>query len=137
MKPTILLFNFNDKTELQKLTAAFLPLGVRIKKIKKAEYLQPLGVFVSNTEITSVEEEYRGEELKDRMILMSDISGNKLDQVLFAIRRSDIKRIPYKAVLTQTNQHWNAIQLFEELCKEHEAIAQSRGLVHEAEQPTE
>lgn len=131
MKPTILLFNFNDKTELQKITKAFLPLGVRIKFIKKEDYLQPLGFLVGDKEILPLEEVYQGDELKDRMLLMSDITGNKLDQVLFAIRRSDIKRIHYKAVLTQTNQHWNAIQLFEELNKEHEAMSQSRSSLHE------
>ena len=46
-----------------------------------------------------------------------------LNQVLEVIRLAKLPPIPLKAVLTDTNQTWNTLQLHEELLREREAIA--------------
>lgn len=124
MKASVLLFNFQEKSRIQNITRALLPLGIRIKRIKKEEYLQPLGYLAGVKEINPVDELYKGEDLETEMLLMAGITGTKVDEVLLALRKSGVGRINHKAVLTLTNQYWNTLQLYEELCKEHAMVMQ-------------
>lgn len=124
MKASVLLFNFTDKSRVQSITRALLPLGIRITIVKKDDYLQPLGYLAGVKEIAPTEEIYQGEDLAEEMLLMAGIVGPMVDQVLMALRKSGIGRINYKAVLTLTNQYWNAIQLYEELIKEHKMVTE-------------
>ena len=51
-----------------------------------------------------------------------------LAQVLEVIRLAKLPPIPMKAVLTMNNLQWNTMQLYEELCREREAMeAQKNG----------
>lgn len=43
MKETVLLYNFRDSERLGQVKRALLPLGLRLKLVKKEEYLHPLG----------------------------------------------------------------------------------------------
>ncbi|AKN29919.1 hypothetical protein Ccar_03310 [Clostridium carboxidivorans P7] len=121
MKPTILLFNIKDKTRYDGVIKAALPLRVKIKKVDKEEYLQPIGYLVGKKDIDPIVEKYEGPELGDEMLLFSDLAGTKLNQLLLSLKKSAV-RINLKAVLTQNNEKWNTIQLYEELSKEHEAL---------------
>lgn len=121
MKPIILMFNITDKTRYDGVIKAALPLRVKIKKVDREEYLQPIGYLVGNKDIDPTLEKYEGPELGDEMLLFSDLAGNKLNQLLISLKKSAV-RINLKAVLTESNQKWNTIQLYEELTKEHEAL---------------
>ncbi|NLZ82408.1 MAG: DUF3783 domain-containing protein [Clostridiales bacterium] len=119
MKASVLLFNFTDKSRAQTIGRALLPLGIRIMKINKEDYNQPLGYIAGVKEIEAVEGKYEGEELQGEMMVLVGITGKRVDDVLLALRKSGIGRINHKAVLTLTNQYWTTIQLYEELVKEH------------------
>ena len=122
MKASVMLFNFIDKSRAQTIGRALLPLGIRITKINKEDYNQPLGYLAGVKEIESVEGKYEGEELQGEMMVLVGITGKMVDQVLLALRKSGIGRINHKAVLTLTNQYWNTIQLYEELVREHQEV---------------
>lgn len=122
MKASVMLFNFTDKSRAQTIGKALLPLGIRIMKVNKEDYNQPLGYLAAVKEIEAVEGKYDGEELQGEMMVMVGITGKMVDQVLLALRKSGIGRINHKAVLTLTNQYWSTIQLYEELVKEHEEV---------------
>ena len=68
---------------------------------------------------------YEGEELADEMMVFAGVTGSHLDQILFMMRKKGMKRIDYKAVLTDTNSQWTVPELFKELEKEHAAMHQS------------
>lgn len=121
MKPTILLFNITDKTKYANILKAAMPLKVRIKKVDREDYLQPIGYLAGKKEIDSVSEKYEGSEFDDEMLLISDFTDTMLNQLLNTLRKSAV-RINFKAVLTETNKKWNPIQLYEELGKEHEQL---------------
>lgn len=122
MKPTVLLFNFNNPTRSTKTTAALLPLGLKIKKIKKEDYLQPIGYLAGKEDIEPVEEVYAGEELSDEMMILVNLSSKQIDQVILGLKKTGVGKIKYKAVLTATNQNWTTKALFDELCEEHEMM---------------
>lgn len=125
MKETILLFNANDKAINLKIQKALFPLKIRLKKVNKTDYNQPLGYLAGIDKIAPVEEADTGTELEDMMIIFAFLSDAKLNQVLAALRKCGAGPFPYKAILTPTNQFWNARQCFEEVKKEHETMHQS------------
>ena len=47
------------------------------------------------------------------------------------MREAGASPIACKASLTDTNRHWSFYQLYEELCREREAIANSASVRHE------
>lgn len=122
MKPTVLLFNFNDQVRSNKATVALMPLGFRLKKIKKEDYLQPIGYLAGKEDIKPTDEIYTGEELDDEMLVMVNLSSTQIDQLILGLKKSGVGRINYKAVLTETNQHWTTRELYDELKQEHNML---------------
>lgn len=122
MKGMVLLFHFLEKDRKNKLIRALLPLRVRIKEVAKEDYLQPVGYLAGNKEIPPVGTKYEGEGLEGELLLMAGLSSPQVDMVLKAIRKSGAGPIPYKAVLTPSNQSWDALKLFQEIKAEHEAM---------------
>lgn len=123
MKETILLFHApDDKEKMLKLEMALFPLHVRLKKVKLEEYNQPLGVLAGIKGAASAEGTYSGEDLSDMMLVFAFFEDSRLNQALAALRKSGAGPIPYKAILTPTNQYWTAHECFSEIRREHEAM---------------
>ena len=53
------------------------------------------------------------------MLVMDPAGETMLDKALFLMRKEKVQ-IGLKAVLTETNQEWNSLELYEEIKKEHE-----------------
>ena len=102
MKETILLFNITDRNTKLKLERILLPLKLRIRRIPVSQYGQTLA-------------------FSDPMMIFAGLSEMTLDRVLTGLRAQQI-RIPYKAILTPTNQHWTPEECFIEIKKEHEQM---------------
>jgi len=111
MRETVLLFNIKDKKRAQELQMICMSLRIRVRLIKK--------------EASETDRIYEGEELADEMMVFAGVTGSHLDQILFMMRKKGMKRIDYKAVLTDTNSQWTVPELFKELEKEHAAMHQS------------
>lgn len=122
MKETILLFNPTEKADLLKIEMALFPLRIRLKKIGKEDYSQPLGVLAGMKDIAPCEEQYDGPELPGTMFVFCFLSDSRLNQALAALRRCGAGPFPYKAILTPTNSTWTAPDCFDEIRKEHEAL---------------
>ena len=140
MRETVLLFNIKDKKRAQELQMICMSLRIRVRLIKKEEYFQTVGVSVVDLllfnangcarkcgikEASETDRIYEGEELADEMMVFAGVTGSHLDQILFMMRKKGMKRIDYKAVLTDTNSQWTVPELFKELEKEHAAMHQS------------
>ena len=123
MKETILLFNPPEKERLLKIEAALFPLHIRLKRVARPDYNQPLGVLAGLKDIAPAEGSYEGEELPGTMFVFCFLDDRRLNQALAALRRSGAGPFPYKAVLTPTNSLWTAPDCFEEIRKEHEAMS--------------
>jgi hypothetical protein len=117
MKQSILLFNF-PKQQTLKLRKAFLPLKIRLKNISKSDFIQPVGYLAGIKEIAPVNNA-ETVPLSDPMMVMCGFTNAQLDLILSAARKSGAGAIPYKAILTPSNQNWNASELLHELKEEH------------------
>ena len=122
MKETILLFHIPDKQTLLKIEMALFPLHVRLNYIKQEDYHQPLGVLAGIKDAVPAEGIYSGGELPDTMIVFAFFDDNRLNQALAALRKSGAGPLPYRAILTPTNQFWTAHECFAEIKQEHEAM---------------
>ena len=133
MRETILLFGFSKERQ-SKLMRALLPLKMRIKRIEQEQLGQPLGVLAGQQPAEEKQSSEKGAEEKqsqgkaaegcgqalgDEMLVMAGLTSARVDAVLAALRKGKAGPIPYKAVLTETNQQWNAWELLEELKQEH------------------
>lgn len=127
MKETVLLYNFTaDRDRLSKVRMALLPLGVRIRTVEKEEYGLPVGVLAGVKDIQAAVVEEPG-DFEDEMAVMAGFTSGKVDAFIQALRKKGVGRIPYKAILTPTNQFWDSVTLYRELKKEHEAMTGGAG----------
>lgn len=122
MKEMILLFHPPEKEQLLKMEMALFPLHVRLKRVDKGDYNQPLGVLAGRKDMTPAEGTYDGPELPSTMIVFCSLDDDRLNKALAALRRSGAGPFPYKAILTPTNSEWTAPDCFAEIKKEHEAM---------------
>lgn len=128
MKETILLFGFDEKKKAE-MKRALLPLKMKIKVVEPEEYHQQVGYLAGNKEIAPKENTDKSEieEFEQEMMVMAWVSSGQVDQVLQVMRKQGIGRIFYKAVLTQQNQYWDCVTLYEELKKEHAMYMEMAG----------
>lgn len=120
MAATALLFNIKDENRVKEISRTLLPLRIRTKVINKDDYLKPIGYLAGMKNIESTEKIYQGYELEDEMLLMSGFTNSQVSQLLAAFRKKRIEKIDHKAILTPSNKLWNALELFQELKKEHD-----------------
>ena len=124
MRETVLLFNIKEKKRVQELQMICISLRIRVRLVKKEEYFQPVGALAGMKEIEETGQIYDGEELADEMMVFAGVTGSHLDQILFMMRKKGMRRIDYKAVLTDTNCQWTVPELYKELEKEHATMHQ-------------
>lgn len=126
MRETVLIYNFTDKDRAGKLKIALLPMGVKIRIVKLEEYLKPIGVLAGLKEMEDKGEEYRGTGFTDEMVVMAGFSSAKVDELILMLKKHGVGKINYKAILTDTNQYWNSMELYEEIKKEYEKMNKER-----------
>lgn len=118
MKEQLLLFHFTDPARLAAVQKAVLPLKVACKVIDEADWDKAVGTFVG---LAADAAEDSTAAVSDEMVLLCGMENVMMSQVILALRKAQLK-LPYKAILTATNQNWTARKLFEELCAEHRAM---------------
>ena len=122
MKETILLFNITDRNTKLKLERILLPLKLRIRRIPVSQYGQTLAALSGLEEPVALPSESAiTPSFSDPMMIFAGLSEMTLNRVLAGLRAQQI-RIPYKAILTSTNQHWTPEECFIEIKKEHEQM---------------
>lgn len=122
MQEKVLLFNFKEGSQLQAIRMVFFLMQIPIVVIPKEKYGMPLKMLISD-EVPSTVLAGNDKELDGQMIVFAGISGEKLDKLLSLLRSNPAcGKIPYKAILTEMNQNWNAFVLLKELQKEHAAM---------------
>lgn len=129
MKQLILSYNLPAK-HLAKLRMAAMKLGVRVRPVEKREYLQSLGSFTGL--LGTFESVYDGENFPEPMLVLCGFSQPMVNTFLTLLKASCLPPVPLKAVLTETNQGWNSLELHDELKQEHEAMTAGKS-AHESE----
>ena len=59
----------------------------------------------------------------EEMLVMKGFTGRQIDEMIMRFRKEKLKKINLKAVLTDTNQTWDSMPLYENLRDEHEEMS--------------
>lgn len=116
---TILMYNCSGP-EFSKLRQIFAMLRLRMRPVGPDRYHLPLEELAEGKGEPAAE---AGEAVPEAMLVFCGLGDALLHQVLEVIRLAKLPPIPLKAVLTTTNRTWDTRQLYEELCREREAVA--------------
>lgn len=122
----VLLFHFTEGPQLKAVRTILFLLQLPERLVRKEEYGRPIRELLEKEEENQTAgANHMMRELDGQMMVFAGIQGDKLDSLLSLLRSNPAcGNIPYKAVLTERNQNWNAYALFEELKREHEAMGQ-------------
>lgn len=122
---SVLLYNLAGTQRGRKLKFILVQLGARIKNVEKEEYLKPIGELLKAAP-ASESPVYEGEGFSEEMLVMDGFTGRQIDELSMRMRKCKLERIDLKAVVTETNQNWNSIELYKEIKKEHEQMHQTK-----------
>lgn len=122
---SVLLYNMAGTRRGRQLKFILVQLGAKIKNVEKEEYLKSIGELLKSTPASETPS-YEGEGFSEEMLVMDGFTGKQIDELSMRMRKSKMDRIDLKAVVTETNQSWNSIELYEEIKKEHEQMHQTK-----------
>ncbi len=122
MQEVALLFNVKDKVQIEAIKAAFFLIKVPTRVIPRERYRATLKEMAKNV-FKEPPDKTQKQELDGQMIIFVDLLERKLYKVLDLMHNDPrCGSSLYKAILTKTNQKWDAFTLLEELKKEHAAM---------------
>ena len=128
MSKTILACGFED-SRLMQLRRLCMMQRVFLRRVLPEEMTAPLGTLAGGVSVPASEE--KGGEAEQapvgEMMVLCGFSPRERDLLLASLRRSPLKSVALKAVLTPTNALWSAGRLMRELKSEHEALSGQRG----------
>ena len=117
---TVLTFNLPVDVHAR-IRGLAVALGIRVKAVPPERFALPLGALLGiPTGPAGVPKEAGG--FSDPMLLMCNLDEAQFNRFLQMLRGPGLPRIPLKAVLTPHNVGWNALQLHDELAREHAAM---------------
>lgn len=111
MNEIALFYNFSEE-RMRKARLALLPLKIRTKIVSKVDYNHPLGYLAGIKGIEPSSEEFDGEGFDEEMILLHNFTNKTIDNLIRALNKCGVGRIPLKAVITPTNKDWSSVQLY-------------------------
>ena len=121
MNELALFYNFSDE-RLRKAKFALMPLKIRVKKVEKEDFNQPIGFLAGIKDIKPVTEKYDGNGFDDEMIVMHNFTSKTIDSLIKALNKCGVGRVPLKAVITPTSKDWDSLKLIKALKADHEEM---------------
>ena len=133
---TILMYECSGP-EYSKLRQIFAMLRLRMRPVTPDKYHLTLAELADGKG-DPLEDASDVKPVPERMLVFCGLNQVLLAQVLEVIRLAKLPPTPMNAVLTMNNLQWNTMQLYEELCREREAMeAQKNGQAPAEAKPEE
>ena len=118
---SVLLYNCSGG-KFSKLQQIFAMLRLRMRVVTPDRYHLPLSDLAQGLG----EAGESAEAIPESMLVFCNVSAPLVQQILEILRVGKLPPIPLKAVMTESNKDWTSIQLYEELCKERQAVAEGK-----------
>ncbi|HIR07987.1 MAG TPA: DUF3783 domain-containing protein [Candidatus Pullichristensenella stercoripullorum] len=126
MKPPVLLTYNLQGERAAKTRLVAMRFRIRVRNVSPLEYDRTLEALIEN----APETDGMGEPFAEEMLVMANFPAPLVQAFLQGLRRAGVRPAALKAVLTPTNARWDSRTLYNELCKEREAIAGGAASVH-------
>ncbi len=123
MGETVLYYNPGNAPKPAVMKSVLVRMGVRIKNIREEQLGETIGSLLGIEKKEKTEGAASAGPLEEQMLVLYRFSGNRLDQLLYGLRKAGVPKIELKAVVTEQNSQWTMYELYEELKKEREAFA--------------
>lgn len=117
-KPLILCYGLpeEDCAVLKRFAKRY---GAGIRRVLPPSYTLPIAAVASGLEGGA---SAPLNELPEPMLVFANFPRAMLEVFLDALRASEVRKVPLKAVVTATNAAWTAEVLYRELCRERSAV---------------
>lgn len=131
MKPPVLLCYNLTETQTRKVNLLAMRLTIRIRIVNPEEYGETLAALCGMEPVTQAPPP--ADTFTDPMLVLGHFTHDLLNRFLYGFRQSGIPQVGLKAMLTDTNMHWNSATLHDQLAEEHAAMAGGNPPVHPSE----
>lgn len=121
-KPQVLLYNFKQDERTRAISRYLNRTGAEVRSVQAPEFLESLGFLFGIPGFAKNPQFNLGGNFSDEMLVMKDFSREEMGLFLNFFHENNLEPVALKAMLTPVTQHWNSLQLHEELCREHEAL---------------
>ena len=128
MKPPVLLCYNLPPDQSGKIRLLAMRLGVRIRVVLPTEYGEPLVSLCGWEPLTGAPVPQAA--FVDEMLVLANFSNAVLSAFLEHLRQGKTAPVSLKAILTDTNMHWDSVTLHAELSQERDALAAAKPPVH-------
>jgi len=117
---SVLLYNFSpgEAVQLQTL-AGFLP-DVKIIPVERAGYGMKISEVLAGAAAPPL---LFGREMEKKMLVIAGAKGEMLHMLLAAAGQVTRGQAVLRAMVTETNQNWSGLELYEHLLEEEAALA--------------
>ena len=122
----VLLYHFPDDM-LRLVESVFHRLNIKTTVLDDSALREKIGYLLGWGGFRPASESFGDEDFDfpHEVMVLSGIKGKRLDAVLKELRKPDMPRITYKAVVTPFNIRWTLRRLCEKMRKEHEYLAKN------------
>lgn len=120
--PCILLYNFASDQRTRLILQYLQRENITARMVQTAEFLHPLGYLFEIPGFAPFPQFNLSGNFQDEMMVMKDLSREKLQAFLQFFRDNALPPVALKAVLTPVTVHWNSLELHKELSEEHKAL---------------
>lgn len=122
----VLLYNFHDADTLEQFKDVLKPLHIRVTVLKDDDYAEKIGFLLSVKGYQPAKEKGEAFTFSGEVMILHNIQGKRLDEVLRFMKEAGLPRIHYKAVVTPFNILWTLRRLCETMRKEHGEITKAK-----------
>lgn len=120
-KPALLLYDPLDSPWVPKLKQYCAVQGLRLCPVEASDLNRTVGALAQGL---APADPPMGQSpaIPEPLLIFCSLSNAQLDRLLAALRRMEAPRSVLKAVLTPDNAGWTLSALYQELCRERQAM---------------
>lgn len=122
----VLLYRFHDADMLEQFKAVLKSLHIRVTVLKDEDCAEKVGFLLGIKGFQPAKEKGEAFAFPGEVMILHNIQGKRLDEVLRSMKEAGLPRIHYKAVVTPFNILWPLRKLCETMQKEHAEITNSK-----------
>lgn len=126
-KPALLLYDPIGSAWVPKLKQYCAVQGLRLRPVEKSDLNRTVGALAQRLAAPAAENLPEGSlesspAIPEPLLIFCSLTNAQLDRLLSALRRMEVPRSVLKAVLTPDNAGWPLSALYQELCRERQAM---------------
>ena len=122
----VLLYRFHDADMLEQFKAVLKAIRIRVTVLKDEDSAEKVGFLLGIKGFQPAKEKGEAFTFPGEVMILHNIQGKRLDEVLRSMKEAGLPRIHYKAVVTPFNILWPLRKLCETMQKEHAEITNSK-----------